>query len=353
MSKDEKIIEFLRREGPILPNKLARFLGSNLIIAGAYLSELSSRKIVLVSHLKVGGGSPIYYLPEHEEKLAIFYDELNGKDKNSFNLLKEKKVLRDRELDPLTRVSLRNIKDFAKPLEVNINGGKEIFWKWYLLKNEEAGVFIKELLKPKETPEDKPPAPQEEPKPEPQKAEEIKEELKKPEPAKELEVEKPRVEEIKKEELEEETVKEEPKPTAQEEKRKEKPRVEVKKEPNQETRGFWEKPQEKTKEIQSDFYEKVKNFLGLKNIKIVESEALRKTEINLVLKVPTAVGDIVYYAKAKSKKKCSDKDVSSAFLEGQIKKLPALFLYSGEMTKKTEEMLQQDIFKNLILLHLD
>lgn len=325
-----------------MPNKLARFLGSNLIIAGAYLSELSSRKIVVVTHLKIGGGSPIYYLPGQEEKLQNFYDELNGKDKASFDLLKEKKVLRDKDLDPLTRVSLRNIKDFAKPLEVNISSGKEIFWKWYLLKNDEAGFFIKELLKPKEAPENKPPAPQEE--------------LKKVE-----EVEAAPVEEIKKEEKiepkpienKEETAQIELKPAIREEKGKEKPKIEEKKEPIQEKQKIFEKPQENKKEIQSDFYEKVKNFLALKNIKIVESEALRKTEINLVLKVPTAVGDILYYAKAKSKKKCSDKDVSSAFLEGQMKKLPALFLYSGEMMKKTEEMLQQDIFKNLILLHLD
>ena len=31
----------------------------------------------------------------------------------TFDLLKENKMLRDRDLEPLTRVSLRNIKDFA------------------------------------------------------------------------------------------------------------------------------------------------------------------------------------------------------------------------------------------------
>ena len=137
---------------------------------------------------------------------------------------------------------------------------------------------------------------------------------------------------------------------------KEKPKPVVKKEPKPEPvekQVVFESEEKPKKAIKSDFYEKVKNYLDLKNIKIVESDSPRKTEVNLILKVPTAVGEILYYAKAKSKKKCNDRDVSSAFLEGQMKKLPVLFLYSGEVTKKTEEMLQQDIFKNLILLHLD
>lgn len=317
----------MRREGPVLPNKLARFLGSNLIIAGAHLSELSAKRKVFVSSLKVGGGSPVYYLPGQEEKLTRFYDELNGKDKVTYDLLKEKRVLRDSDLDALTRVSLRNIKDFAKPLEVSINGQKEIFWKWFLIKNEEVGVLIKELLKPKVE------VKKEEPKPEPPKVVEEKEE------------------EVKEEKSEEKI---EPEPVRTE--KKEEPKVEEKPIEKPETPKPVEKQEvlEKSKkEIQSDFFEKIKNYLDLKNIKIKENEIVRKTEINLVLGVPTAVGEILYYAKAKSKKKCNDKDVSSAFLEGQIKKLPVLFLYSGEITKKAEEMLGQDIFKNLILLHVE
>jgi len=327
MSREERILEFMRREGPLLPNKVARFLGTDLIIAGAHLSELSAKKKVLVTSLKVGGGSPVYYLPEHEEKLQQYYEDLNGKDKVTFDLLKKNKILRDRDLDALTRVSLRNIKDFAKPLQVNIGGEREIFWKWYLLKNDDVSGLIKEMLKPKEEPE---------PKVEETKIEPVKEEIK-PEPIKE-------------------EVKEE-KPAAKEKIEKEIPKPEVKKEEIKpvEKQVVLEKKEVKPKvsEIKSDFYKKVKNYLDLKNIKILESDVPRKTEINLILKVPTAVGEIFYYAKAKAKKKCSDKDVSSAFLEGQMKKLPVLFLYSGEITKKTEEMLQQDIFKNLILLHLD
>ena len=72
MLREERILEFMRREGPLLPNKVARFLGTDLIIAGAHLSELSAKKKVLVTSLKVGGGSPVYYLPEHEDKLQQY-----------------------------------------------------------------------------------------------------------------------------------------------------------------------------------------------------------------------------------------------------------------------------------------
>jgi len=331
MSKEERIVEFMRREGPVLPHKLAKFLGTDMIITGAHLSELSSKKVVLVTSMKVGGGSPVYYLPGQEEKLQRFYDELNGKDKATFDLLKEKKILRDKDLDALTRVSLRNIKDFAKPLEVSLNGEKEVFWKWYLVKNEEAGILIKEKLAPKKE----------------EKAEEKIEGA---------------TEETKKEEI-----KVEPKPveTKSEQKDiKEKAEAGTKKETKTkeaekrilEKQEILEKPEKKIdekKDIKNDFLEQIRGFFEQKKIEIVEEEVLRKTEINFMVKMPTPVGEILYYVKAKSKKKCNDKDVSSAFLEGQMKKLPVLFLYSGEITKKAEEMLQQDIFKNLILLHLE
>ncbi|MFC1801676.1 hypothetical protein ACFLZB_04400 [Nanoarchaeota archaeon] len=375
MSNEEKILQTMQMQGPVLPAKIARALGTNLLLASAQLSELASRKKVLISHLKIGGGSPVYYLPGQEEKLQRFSDELGSQRRQVFDLLKEKKVLRDRVLEPLMRVAAREIKDFAKPLEVNLNSGKEIFWKWYLIKNEEAVSLIKELLKPRE------------PEPKVKKEEVVPEQEIKAEPPKE----EPKVEEKKvevKEEPKEEPVKEYPKPVVKEEPVQKEvkeiiPKPEIKEKPAQEKQDVFEIQRGKTSgastgekkevvkketreeqsssvsqkrkvsEIKSEFFEKVKSYLNLKNIKIEEHQVLRKTEINLVLSVPTAVGEISYYAKAKGKKKCNDKDVSSAFLEGQIKKMPVLFLYGGEITKKAEEMLGQDIFKNLILLHLD
>ncbi len=85
------------------------------------LSELSSKKSLKISALKVGG-SPLYYVPGHEEKLLQFIQNLNEKDRRTLELLKDSQVLRDAEQDPLTRVSLRQIKDFAVQRRFSGNG---------------------------------------------------------------------------------------------------------------------------------------------------------------------------------------------------------------------------------------
>ena len=62
--------------------------------------------------------------------------------------------------------------------------------------------------------------------------------------------------------------------------------------------------------------------------------------------MPSAVGSLIYYCKARSKKRISDSDLSSAFVQGQLKKLPVLFLTKGELTKKAKEMLSKE-FKSI------
>ena len=50
------------------------------------------------------------------------------------------------------RVALRQIIDFAVPLNVTYEDKKEVFWKWYLLDNNESQSIIKELISKKEIP---------------------------------------------------------------------------------------------------------------------------------------------------------------------------------------------------------
>ena len=69
-------------------------------------------------------------------------------------------------------------------------------------------------------------------------------------------------------------------------------------------------------------------------------------DLDLIVEVPSAVGSLTYYCKAKNKKRISDSDLSSAFVQGQLKKLPVLFLTKGELTKKAREMLSKE-FKNI------
>ncbi len=126
-----KIISFLENNGPSLPAAIARHIQTDMIFASAFLSELYSEKRLKITKMKVGS-SPVYYLSGQEEKLQSFAHEfLKSKEKDAFERLKEKKILKDSEQEPAIRVALRAITDFAFPKE------REgiIYWK-YFLENE-------------------------------------------------------------------------------------------------------------------------------------------------------------------------------------------------------------------------
>lgn len=276
----EKILQFIREKGPIIPVEITKHINSNILMASAHLSELSSNGKVKVSNVKVGG-SPLYYLPGQEAQLQKFSNNLHEKEKKSYDLLFQKKVLRDNELEPVIRVALRAIKDYAVPLQVNFKDSSEIFWKWYLLTNKEAEELIKSVIKEKEEPIEK-----EIPK-------KIEETQKKIEPL----IEKKKL--IKKEKID-----------------------------------------------KNIFLDKTSNYFSRNKINILSKEILRKTEVDFIIQVPSAVGNLEYYCKAKNKKTINDADLASAFAQGQLRKLPVLFITNGELTKRAKEMLQKD-FKGM------
>jgi len=300
MDSKEKVIQAIRIRGPVIPAQIAKVIGTDILMASAMLSELVSKNVLKISHVKFGS-TPLYYLPGQESRLRDFAKNLHEKEKRAYDLLMQRKILRDKIAEPVVRVALRNIKDFAVPLQVKINDNVEIFWKWYLITNEDAAGIIKETVK-----FDKPKEPKKEIKP----AQET---------IAEKEQEKPREEqkEIKREELKE---------------------------------ILPEKEEKKTfvdKTAEDAFLNEIKKFLEKNNIELIEEKIVKKkSDLDLVIEVPSAVGSLTYYCKAKSKKRISDSDLSSAFVQGQLKKLPVLFLTKGELTKKAKEMLSKE-FKNI------
>lgn len=309
MTQADTILQLINSNGPILPVHAAKAIGSDILMASAHLSELVSRKKVRVSKIKVGG-SPLYYLPGQEPKLENFSDNLNLKEKEAFELLRLKKVLRDNAIEVAHRVALRQLKDFAFPLEVRYNNTKELFWKWHSISNEETTNLIRQLITP--------PKPKVEPKPE----------VKKEPPT----VPKPKQEVQKKIPIEKKIEKPK-KPKKPEEIEKEvKPKIE--------------------KDITSPFTKHLEKYFSKNNIQIIERNIIRKgSEIEFVIKVPSNVGSLMYFCKAKSKKRINDGDLSSAFIQGQTKKLPVLFLTKGALTKKAQEMLENE-FKGMTLAQL-
>ncbi|TKJ17413.1 hypothetical protein CEE44_02660 [Candidatus Woesearchaeota archaeon B3_Woes] len=271
----DKIIDLIRQKGPCLPSDIYRDLNTNMLFASAMLGELVSNNILKVTYLK-RASSPYYYLEEQKEKLQNISNFLNEKDKASYDLIKEKKILKDTEQSPLTQVALRAIKDYAVPLQINHQNQQILFWKWYMLSNQEAEEQIKLKIGIK-------------------KQESKKKEIKKPTQIKET-----------------------------------KPKQQI------------------HSTSQTSFLEQTVRYFKKNNITIINQEMknTKKTEIDFVIELPSAVGTLQYYCKAKNKKKINDADIASAFVQGQQKKLPVILLITGEMTKKSKEMLNKE-FKGL------
>ena len=315
MSAEDKILALIKTKGPVLPVDIAKVLGTSILLASAHLSDLRSRDKVKISHTKIGG-SPVYYIKGQEYKLQDLANNLNNKELKVYDNIKDKKILRDIDLAPSERVMIRNIKDFAFPFYVNFGEKREMFWKWYLLSDEEVHKEIEtKFTKKEETAKDEQKAPEEEK----TKQEEIKkiDEIPLEENRKKLDQEKTDIQKS----LEFEKI------------RKEKPKP---KEENLEQ----EEPPEQT----DDFFNIVNEFFIKNKIIILENQILKKgKDIEYKLIVPSAVGEMEYSCFAKNKKRINEGDLSSAFIQGQLRRLPVLFLTTGELTKKAKEMLEKEL----------
>ncbi len=284
-----QILEIVKKEGPVLPAQVSQKVVSNVLFTSAILSDLASQDQVRLSKAKIGG-SPVYYVKGQEHKLQMLYKHLGEKPRKIYDILKEHKVLRDKELEPWQRVAVREIKDFAMMQTVNYQSEQEVFWKWYLIRDEEAKAIITEVLK------------KEMPQPEEQKQEELKpeqEELKK-EPVKELQPEQKKEVAIK-----EKNVK---------------------------------------KHITDRFYGMINTYFSDNRIVILEEQVLRKnSEYEFVIGIPSALGNLKYFVKAKNKKKISDAELNMAYTTGERKKLPTIFMSTGDLTKKAEKYLDEHL----------
>ena len=340
MSDQDLILHFLRQHGPSLPSKVAKVLNTQILFASAHLSDLSAQRKVKISSLKIGG-SPLYYLPGQEEMLHRFAaGNINPKDVQVLDTLKEKKVLQESALDLLFKVSLRSLKDFAVPLQVTVEGKSELFWKWHLLSMDEAQRIIGSILSAipaREKPAVAEPTPVAELESSflIQKQLASQQQLVRPEPNVHTAPEKP---------LPALEIPASPSTPIEQKSLGEHTEPPEGKKPARKVR----KPALKHKE--EEFLPLLEDFFKKLHIHIEQQELIRKnTEFTFLLKVPSAVGQMTYYCKAKNKARCDEKDLSSAYMEAQIKKLPLLLLYTEEFTIKAQEMLETGAFENVVV----
>jgi len=128
----DRIISIMRIRGPCLPVHIAKEIGMSILFTSAFLSELISEKRIKISHMKVGSSS-VHYLPGQKTRLENFSQHLKSREKDAYELLREKKFLRDIEQEPAIRVALRAIKDFAIPF----NRNNEIIWRYFTTPEDE------------------------------------------------------------------------------------------------------------------------------------------------------------------------------------------------------------------------
>src|SRR3989344_3617868 len=276
----EQVYEYVNRHGPVLPAVIAKEFRSTNIFISALLSELISNKRIKLTRAKIGG-SPLYYCKDQEARIVeLLRGNLGQKQREALDILIEKKVLRDRDCLPFERVALRELEDFAIPVKLVISDVEEIFWKWYLLPDQEAKESIEKSLERIYAP--------------------------KKEEAVLIQVAKTLGKTEEKEEREREPIL----------------KAVEKQEPKR----------------------KKKKFLKKKEIKILDKVAIAKNkELNFTVQIPSNAGDLTYFVKARYKKSLSEGDLLLAFTEGQNLKLPTLYLSSGDITKKAREYMIKNL----------
>ncbi len=132
MQIKEKILSLIQANGPSLPVHIARDTGLSIIFASAFMSELISDKKIKISDMRVGS-SPLYFISGQEPLLENFSQFLKSKEKDAFMILKEKRFLKDKDLDPAIRVALRGIRDFA----IAFKKEDDIYWRFFTIPESE------------------------------------------------------------------------------------------------------------------------------------------------------------------------------------------------------------------------
>jgi len=296
----EKIVSIIRLKGPSIPVRIAKEIGLDILFTSAFLSELVSEKRIKMSHMRIGN-SPLYLIPGQEQMIGNFSQHLKSKEKEAFNILKEKGILRDKEQNPPLRVALREIRDFAIPFREPKS--EEIYWRFITHTLEK--IEKKETEKPVEKKEIK-------------ESESIKEDSKeKTEPFSKLKNEpKKQVERNKENDL-----------------------------------GIFDKPKKPKKKKQlkkktssqkeNIFFNKVKGYLNEKSIELLDILTVNKNEIILKVKGNNAEQILIAY----NKKRLNENDIIKASKKAKEFGLRYIVIGKGGILKKTEELISA--IKNL------
>ena len=287
----EKIIATIKIKCPSLPIHLARIINQPPLFTSAFLAELLADKRLKISNMKVGS-SPLYYIQGQELMLENFVEYLSPIEKEAFSILKQEKVLRDSDLQPVTRVAIRSIPDFAIPVQIRIGEDIILFWRYFQISDNEMHNLINSistsprqshLILPSQTShpqiEQTPSKPQQE-----QALSTILKDMKPIPRQKQISLQK-----------------------------------------------------QKKSSIESVFVSKLKEYLTAKDIEIIEILSEKKKEFMAKVRIDTLFGKQTYYLTAKDKKKITENDLTLALHKSQAEKMPCVVLSPGDLDKKAQE----------------
>ncbi len=288
----DRILYYLKTKGPSLPIHISKAIGYNLLFSSAFISEMLSEKSVKMSHMRIGS-SPLYFLDGQESMLENFAEHLKSKEREAFNLLKEKKFLKDSEQEPAIRVALRAIRDFAIPFTHNEEG----YWKYFTASDDELGIKPV-AIEMKITALEK--------------------------PVEETVVERPQVAIAEIVEIKNGEVEREHESILETEIKAPKVKSRVKK-----------REPRKSKQDEK-FLEKVKEFLSKSSVEIINVEGFKNDEISLIVKIKGEEQLLVAYKK----KKISDADIVKAAKKAEKLKMKYSILSPGELPKKISDLIE-------------
>lgn len=303
----DRIVSFIKTRGPSLPVQIARALNTSPLFASAFLSELYNEGRLLITHMRVGS-SPLYLAQGQEAQLEKFIQYLNQKEREAFTLLQKNKLLDDEEQLPAIRVALRAIKDFAIPVKIKSSDQLKLFWKYFLLSDNE----VKSILDPQSAQAPAPKLPQPA---QPQIQPQI-----------ELSTQIPQLAST--------------------------PQLQLPLSPSQPLllTPIPEKPKripkKKVPEEPSKFQLYVKEYLQTKDVEILEIPIDKKKELNAKIRIDTLFGKQEYILIAKDKKKITLKDLETALKLAQANSMPAVFMSPADLDKKAKEYAK--VWRNLV-----
>ncbi|MBD3263309.1 hypothetical protein GF374_02930 [Candidatus Woesearchaeota archaeon] len=300
----DKVLKLVRQKGPVLPVEIATELGVDSFIANAYLSQLIDADKIKISQEPVGNAF-LYFMPGQESVAKSRINNLVSKSEKST------KTFRKRDSGSVPAGVEEKRKAFAQRLK-EIEEREEKEKEKTVASSSDKEDFlnrIKQAIAPTLSK---------------QQVETIKPQIRVGAET-----------QVSPEKIEIKNITD----AKQEQKQPEKPSEksdEVKKKLPKKKKRKKKKSIFKT----TDITELAEEYFREHDAKILEKKIKKKKEIDYVIKVSSGIGSIKMFVKVRDKKRINEADLSLTYTQAQNKKMPALFITRGRLTKTAQNYLK-------------